>query len=105
MESLDFTEEAASDIWDDSANNIQVSLNPQANLKSIKHYMMRINYIREQIQMQLIKLHKISSLDSHSDIFTKALLLMKIFVHFMLLMEMFMVQVRLIDILVKIFYK
>lgn len=73
MESLGFTQETASDIWDDSANNIQVSSNPQANLKGTKHYMMRVNYILEQIQLQVIKLHKISSLDNHSDIFTKAL--------------------------------
>ena len=73
MESLEFTQEEASGIWDDSANNIQVSSNPQANLKGTKHYMMRVNYILEQIQLQVIKLHKISSLDNHSDIFTKAL--------------------------------
>ena len=58
-------------IMEDNSAVIQTSTGEAAHLKRCKHFLMIINYVREQVERGYIELRKIKGEDNTSDILTK----------------------------------
>ena len=60
-------------IMEDNSAVITITTDDQAYLKKCKHFLMVINYIREQVDLGLIEIHKIAGEDNIADLHTKPL--------------------------------
>jgi desulfoferrodoxin (superoxide reductase-like protein) len=58
-------------IMEDNSAVIQTATGEAAHLKRCKHFLMVINYVREQVEKGYIELRKIKGEDNTSDILTK----------------------------------
>jgi hypothetical protein len=60
-------------IMEDNSAVITITTDDQAYLKKFKHFLMVINYIREQVDMGLVEIQKIACEDNMADLHTKPL--------------------------------
>ena len=60
-------------VFEDNAAVIALSREMTSRAKRCKHFLMAINWIREQVDSGLIKIEKIASIDNKSDLLTKIL--------------------------------
>jgi hypothetical protein len=60
-------------IIEDNSAVITITTDDQAYLKKCKHFLMVINYIREQVDMGLVRIQKIAGEDKMADLHTKPL--------------------------------
>ena len=60
-------------IMEDNSAVITITTDDQAYLKKCKHFLMVINYIREQVEFGLIEIRKIAGEDNTADLHTKPL--------------------------------
>ena len=60
-------------VFEDNAPTIQLTDGLSAKAKKSKHFMMLINFVKEQVLMGLIEVQKIPSKDNVADMLTKAL--------------------------------
>ncbi len=60
-------------IMEDNSAVITITTDDQAYLKKCKHFLMIINYIREQVDMGLVEIQKIAGKDNMADLHTKPL--------------------------------
>jgi hypothetical protein len=60
-------------IMEDNSAVITITTDDQAYLKKCKHFLMVINYIREQVDMGLVEIQKIAGEDNMADLHTKPL--------------------------------
>ena len=58
-------------MMEDNLPSIQLSTDPHIRTRRCKHFLMLIDYIREQVQCGYIKLTKIDTKDNVADILTK----------------------------------
>ena len=60
-------------ILEDNNPTVQLSSSLSSRIKRSKHFLMLINFIRHQVSMGLIAVHKVASADNIADVLTKAL--------------------------------
>jgi histone deacetylase 1/2 len=60
-------------VFEDNQPTINLSANLSARIKKCKHFLMLINYIREQVAVGLIEIRKIPTEDNPADLLTKKL--------------------------------
>ena len=60
-------------IMEDNSAVITITTDDQAYLKKCKHFLMVINYIREQVNLGLVEIQKIAGEDNMADLHTKPL--------------------------------
>lgn len=60
-------------VFEDNSPTVQLSDGLSAKAKKSKHFLMLINFIREQVLMGLIEVQKIPTADNVADVLTKAL--------------------------------
>ena len=60
-------------IFEDNAPTIQLTDGLSARAKKSKHFLMLVNFVKEQVMMGLIEVRKIASKDNVADLLTKAL--------------------------------
>ena len=60
-------------VFEDNSPTVQLSDGLSAKAKKSKHFLMLVNFIREQVMMGLIEVQKIPSAENIADVLTKAL--------------------------------
>ena len=60
-------------VFEDNAPTIQLTDGLSAKAKKSKHFLMLVNFVKEQVLMGLIEVRKIASKESIADLLTKAL--------------------------------
>ncbi len=60
-------------IFEDNSAVVTVTTEENAYAKKCKHFLMVINYVREQINLGLIKIDKIAGTKNNADLLTKKL--------------------------------
>jgi len=70
---LQFSIQLPAIIMEDNSAVITITTDDQAYLKKCKHFLMVINYIREQVDMGLVEIQKIAGEDNMADLHTKPL--------------------------------
>ena len=60
-------------VFEDNAPTIQLTDGLSARAKKSKHFLMLVNFIKEQVLMGLIEVQKVPSKDNVADMLTKAL--------------------------------
>ena len=60
-------------IFEDNSAVVTVTTEENAYAKMCKHFLMVINYVREQTNLGLIKINKIAVTKNHADLLTKKL--------------------------------
>ena len=60
-------------VFEDNSPTVQLSDGLSAKAKKSKHFLMLVNFIREQVMMGLIEVQKIPSVENIADVLTKAL--------------------------------
>lgn len=58
-------------IMEDNSAVITISTQQCSYLKKCKHFLMIINYVREQVQLGLLSINKINTKDNNADMHTK----------------------------------
>jgi hypothetical protein len=61
-------------ILEDNQPAIDLSLSLNGRVKKCKHFLMLVNFIREQVTAGLIELRKVATEDNHADLLTKPLM-------------------------------
>ena len=68
---LDIRVDLPAVIFEDSSAVITITNDETAYMKKCKHFMMLINYVREQVELGLIDVLKVTGTENDSDAFTK----------------------------------
>ena len=68
---LDIRVDLSAVIFEDNSAVITITNDETAYMKKCKHFMMLINYVREQVELGLIDVLKVTGIENDSDAFTK----------------------------------
>ena len=60
-------------VMEDNNPTVQLSSSLSSRIKRSKHFLMLINFIRQQVTLGLIEVSKVASADNIADVLTKAL--------------------------------
>jgi len=73
LDELGYPQVSPTPLWVDNLSLITLSTKFSGSTKNVKHFMMRVNYMIEQVAEGVVKLAYINTLKNHSDTLTKAL--------------------------------